>query len=75
MNWFLLILKKISTQIPIISWENRYLTPREGARIQCLENIELPETNVASFSVLGNAVNFKLVRLIAENLIKECNTP
>jgi DNA (cytosine-5)-methyltransferase 1 len=59
----------VSTQIPIIGWEKRYLNPREGARIQSFENIELPENLGTSFGALGNAVNVKLVNLIATNLI------
>jgi DNA (cytosine-5)-methyltransferase 1 len=59
----------VSTQIPIIGWEKRYLTPSEGARIQSFENIELPENLGTSFGALGNAVNVKLVSLIATNLI------
>ncbi|MEE4001840.1 DNA (cytosine-5-)-methyltransferase [Tenacibaculum sp. FZY0031] len=61
----------VSTQIPIISWEKRYITPSEGARIQSLNGIELPENIGTCFSALGNAVNGTIVRLIAEKLIKK----
>lgn len=61
----------VSTQIPIIGWENRYITSREGARIQSLSEIELPENLGSSFAALGNAVNAHIVELIASNLIIE----
>jgi DNA (cytosine-5)-methyltransferase 1 len=61
----------VSTQIPIISWEKRYITPSEGARIQSLNGIELPKNLGTCFSALGNAVNGTIVRLIAEKLILE----
>lgn len=61
----------VSTQTPIISWEKRYITPSEGARIQSLNEIELPENIGTCFSALGNAVNGTIVRLIAEKLIQE----
>tara|TARA_R110002049_G_scaffold16455_6_gene65500 strand:- start:5219 stop:6556 length:1338 start_codon:yes stop_codon:yes gene_type:complete len=61
----------VSTQIPIISWEKRYITPSEGARIQSLNGIELPKNIGTCFSALGNAVNGTIVRLIAEKLIQE----
>ena len=61
----------VSTQIPIISWEKRYITPSEGARIQSLNGIELPENIGTCFSALGNAVNGTIVKLIAEKLIQE----
>lgn len=61
----------VSTQIPIIGWENRYITPTEGARIQSLEDISLPENTSTCFGALGNAVNAKLVELIAAKLIIE----
>jgi len=61
----------VSTQIPIISWEKRYITPSEGARIQSLNGIDLPENIGTCFSALGNAVNGTIVRLIAEKLIEK----
>lgn len=60
-----------NTQIPIIGWENRYLTKVEGARLQCIENIQLPESYSSSFKALGNAVNVEIVYQIAKNLINE----
>ncbi len=59
----------VSTQIPIIGWENRYLTPEEGAKIQSFENITFPENISTCFGALGNAVNVTLVNLIASNLL------
>lgn len=61
----------VSTQIPIIGWERRYITPEEGARIQSLEGIILPENLGSCFSALGNAVNATIVESIAVALIKE----
>lgn len=63
----------VSTQIPIIGWENRYITPEEGARIQSFENIILPENLGSCFGALGNAVNVNLVNLIASNLLPQEN--
>lgn len=60
-----------STQIPIIGWEKRYITPEEGLRLQSLEGLMLPENDNDAFEALGNAVNARLVRMIAENLIIE----
>jgi DNA (cytosine-5)-methyltransferase 1 len=66
----------VSTQIPILGWERRYITPDEGARIQSLNNISLPENKGSCFSALGNAVNAHIVELVAENLLisKECKS-
>lgn len=65
----------VSTQIPIIGWENRYITPSEGARIQSLNGIKLPENLGSCFGALGNAVNAHVVELIAEKLIQEKPQP
>jgi DNA (cytosine-5)-methyltransferase 1 len=60
-----------NTQIPIIGWENRYITKKEGARLQSVEHIQLPENYGTCFKALGNAVNVEIVHKIAERLIKE----
>ncbi|MCU0473674.1 MAG: DNA (cytosine-5-)-methyltransferase [Bacteroidales bacterium] len=59
-----------NTQVPIIGWRGRYITKDEGVKLQSLEGLKrLPEPDNAAFKALGNAVNSKIVRLIAENLL------
>lgn len=58
-----------NTQIPIIGWDNRYITKNEGLKLQSLEGLILPDNDNAAFRALGNAVNSKIVKLIAEKLI------
>lgn len=60
-----------NTQIPIIGWQKRYITRKEGLKLQSLEGIKLPEHDNAAFRALGNAVNSKIVKLIVAQLIKE----
>lgn len=60
-----------NTQIPIIGWENRYITRKEGLKLQSLTGLKLPENDNAAFKALGNAVNAKIVELIAKELLVE----
>lgn len=64
------LIASTSTQIPIIGWENRYMTAHEAARLQSIEELELPKSETAAFRALGNAVNAKIVSLIAKRLIR-----
>ncbi|MBX7258672.1 MAG: DNA (cytosine-5-)-methyltransferase [Candidatus Hydrogenedentes bacterium] len=59
-----------TTQVPIVGWEKRYLTPHECAKLQGLGDLEhLPEIPNRAYAALGNAVNADLVEKIAERLV------
>ncbi|MGP5316254.1 DNA (cytosine-5-)-methyltransferase [Arthrobacter rhombi] len=59
------------TQVPIIGWEQRYMTPQECSKLQSLGDIALPASDAQAFRALGNAVNAAVVEKIAEALRTE----
>ena len=62
------------TQVPIIAWERRYMTPKECARLQSLDTLrQLPDTSSRSFQALGNAVNTSVVERVAGALLGEAS--
>ena len=58
-----------ATQVPIIGWEERYMTPTECKRLQSMEQLELPDSDARAYAALGNAVNVRVAQLVAEALV------
>lgn len=63
------------TQVPIIAWENRYVTPTECMKLQSMDGPdglkELPKRNSKAYEALGNAINVKVAILVAKALVGE----
>src|SRR4030042_1767465 len=60
-----------TTQLPIIGWEKRYITIKEASRLQSLESLNFSQSHEVVLRALGNAVNAKIVELVASRLILE----
>lgn len=59
-----------TTQVPIIGWEQRYMTTKECSKLQSLGSLKhLPGSETAAFQALGNAVNARMVEIIGGALI------
>ncbi len=63
------------TQVPILGTDlagyRRYMTPAECAKLQSLDSITLPKSDLAAYKALGNAVNARVVQAIAEPLLAD----
>ncbi|MBG6056575.1 DNA (cytosine-5)-methyltransferase 1 [Salinibacterium sp. CAN_S4] len=66
------------TQVPILGADlaghRRYMTPNECAKLQSLDGIALPKSDLAAYKALGNAVNARVVQAIAEPLLADLIT-
>jgi DNA (cytosine-5)-methyltransferase 1 len=63
-----------SSQVPIVGWERRYMTVKECARLQGLEDLQhLPKTETAAQRALGNAVSVGVIERIATQLLSNAS--
>ena len=67
-----------ATQVPIIGWEERYMTPVECKRLQSMDGPkglqELPVSDAKAYKALGNAVNVRVASLVARALAGEVSS-
>lgn len=74
-NTFPSLVAMTSTQVPIIAWENRYMTLKEGLRLQSMSELRsLPKSHQKAYEALGNAINVKVAVLVARVLVGEAHS-
>lgn len=65
-----------TSQVPVLAWEKRYMTMRECARLQSMDDLKcLPESKTRAYKALGNAVNVDVISLVASNLLNTIDAP
>lgn len=59
-----------STQVPIIGWESRYMTPAECKKLQSMDALRhLPASPTRSYQALGNAINVRVAERVLGSLL------
>ncbi len=70
-NWAPALVAMTTTQVPVITWERRYMTVRECSRLQGLGDLELaPLNSTSAYRAIGNAVSADLVEMIGRRLLQ-----
>src|SRR5947199_9647742 len=65
-----------ATQVPIIPWEDRYMTPNECKRLQSMDDLKhLPASSAKAYEALGDAINVEVARRVAEALLGPSSKP
>ena len=58
-----------ATQVPIIAWEERYMTPNECKRLQSMDELKhLPPSATKAYEALGNAINVEVAKIVSTSL-------
>jgi len=64
-----------ATQVPIIVWEERYMTPYECKRLQSMDDLKhLPQSSTKAYEALGNAINVEVAKFVAKSLFDTCSS-
>ena len=64
-----------TSQVPIIAWQKRYMTPRECSRLQSMGGLKyIPETKNGAYKAFGNAVNVEVVEQILSQLFRDIDS-
>lgn len=70
-NWAPALVAMTTTQVPVITWEERYMTTEECSRLQGLGGLSLDGLATSrAFRAIGNAVSADLVELIGRSLLR-----
>jgi DNA (cytosine-5)-methyltransferase 1 len=69
-NWAPAIVAMTTTQVPVVTWQRRYMTVRECSRLQGLGQLTFKTLSPGrAYKAIGNAVSADIVELIGRRLL------